>query len=192
MAARNKQQIIHIASRLFVKKGYKYTTIEDILKASGVSKSNLYFHFNSKEEILLSSVHFWANRYEAALEISLEKQELAAKERIMDFINQLISEIETRDGKGYCPFISLYEQCPEDATEVSARIEQFFVNLHQLIAKLIEQGINNGEFRLGINAKDCAYLFVSSLEGALVLAETIHDISIVKTTISRLFILMST
>lgn len=190
MVARNKEQIIHIASRMFVRKGYKYTSIEDIIQASGVSRSNLYFHFHSKEELLLSAVQFWANRYEAALEISLLNNEASAIDRIFDFIQLLISEIETRDGKGYCPFISLYQQCPQEAKEVCERIEQFFVNLHRLITSIIEQGIAKGEFRENIDAKDCAYVFVSSLEGSLVLAETIHDISIVKTTINRLFLLM--
>lgn len=190
MVARNKEQIIHIASRMFVRKGYKYTSIEDILLASGVSRSNLYFHFGSKEEILLSAVQFWSNRYEAALEISLLDKEATATDRILDFIQLLISEIETRDGKGYCPFISLYQQCPKDAKEVCERIEKFFINLHQLITQIIEQGIATGEFRENIDAKDCAYVFVSSLEGSLVLAETIHDITIVKTTINRLFLLM--
>lgn len=191
MVARNKEQIIHIASRMFVRKGYKYTSIEDILNASGVSRSNLYFHFSSKEDILLSAVQFWSNRYEAALEIALLNIEIDAKTRILQFIELLITEIETRDGKGYCPFISLYQQCPEDAKEVSKRIEQFFVKLHLLINQLIEQGIQNNEFRAQINASDCAYLFVSALEGSLVLAETIHDINIVRTTINRLFMLMS-
>jgi AcrR family transcriptional regulator len=45
--------IIEDARRLFFKKGYENTTIDDVARAVGISKSTLYAYFLSKEEILL-------------------------------------------------------------------------------------------------------------------------------------------
>ena len=70
------------------------------------------------------------------------------------------------------------------------RIQQFFNVLYELIKKLLEQGIQAGEFRAGISSSECAYLFVSALEGSLILAETLNDISIVRTTSDRFFKLL--
>ncbi|MCR8660672.1 TetR/AcrR family transcriptional regulator [Paenibacillus endoradicis] len=190
MVARNREQLIHIAARLFLSKGYKYTSIEDVCTRSGISRSNLYYHFKSKEELLFAVVSFWGNRYESALEISLGQQEISAKRRIESFIDLLLQEIEARGNKGTCPFIAMYQQSPVDAKDVHDRIQQFFKMLHELINKLLEQGITNGEFRAGISASECAYLFVSALEGSLILAETMNDISIVRTTSDRFFKLL--
>ncbi|MFJ7738504.1 TetR/AcrR family transcriptional regulator [Lysinibacillus sp. NPDC097287] len=56
--ARNKhpektvEQILSISYRLFLKKGYEQTTIQDIINELGMSKGAIYHHFKSKEEIL--------------------------------------------------------------------------------------------------------------------------------------------
>jgi len=191
MVARNREQLIHIAARLFLSKGFKYTSISDVCAKSGVSRSNLYFHFVSKEELLFAVVDFWANRYESALEISLGQPERSARKRIEAFIELLLMEIEARDNKGTCPFIAMYQQSSADAEGVHTRIKQFFAGLHCLIARLIHQGIENGEFRKEVVPHDCAYLFISSLEGSLILAETMGDITIVRTTSNHYFQLLS-
>ena len=57
--ARNKHpeetvnQILNVAYRLFMEKGYEHTSIQDILNnLGGLSKGAIYHHFKSKEEIL--------------------------------------------------------------------------------------------------------------------------------------------
>ena len=47
-----KQKIVKSAVSAFGKKGYDHTTMEDIAKETGVSKSALYTYFQSKEDIL--------------------------------------------------------------------------------------------------------------------------------------------
>ncbi len=45
--------IIEIAKDLFFEKGYENTSIDEIAKSAGMSKSTLYTYFLSKEEILI-------------------------------------------------------------------------------------------------------------------------------------------
>lgn len=48
---KTRENIIKTARHLFRHQGYKNTTIEDISAASGVQRGNLYFYFQSKEEL---------------------------------------------------------------------------------------------------------------------------------------------
>ncbi|MFD6416165.1 ScbR family autoregulator-binding transcription factor [Streptomyces sp. NPDC060194] len=50
-AVRTRQKIIVAAAGVFDEVGYEAATISQILKASGVTKGALYFHFTSKEEL---------------------------------------------------------------------------------------------------------------------------------------------
>ncbi len=56
--ARNKypeqpvEQILKVASKLFISKGYEKTSIQNIIDELGLSKGAIYHHFGSKEEIL--------------------------------------------------------------------------------------------------------------------------------------------
>ena len=44
-------QILTEAARIFARKGYEGASMRDIAEACDISKSLLYHHFNSKEEI---------------------------------------------------------------------------------------------------------------------------------------------
>ncbi|HEX3433176.1 MAG TPA: TetR/AcrR family transcriptional regulator [Solirubrobacteraceae bacterium] len=50
-AAERRALIEEAAARLFARNGYESTTVEDIVKAAGVSKPMLYRHFESKREL---------------------------------------------------------------------------------------------------------------------------------------------
>jgi AcrR family transcriptional regulator len=50
-AAERRQLIEDAAARLFARRGYADTTVEDIVAEAGVSKPMLYRHFDSKKEL---------------------------------------------------------------------------------------------------------------------------------------------
>ncbi len=55
-AKERKRQLLQAARRLFVAKGYRGTSINEIASEAGVTKGAVYFHFHSKEDILLGLV----------------------------------------------------------------------------------------------------------------------------------------
>ena len=48
----NKENILTKAAELIHTKGYNHTSIKDILAAAAVTKSNFYYHFESKEQLV--------------------------------------------------------------------------------------------------------------------------------------------
>jgi AcrR family transcriptional regulator len=50
-----RRRIIAAARKVFVKKGYARSTIEDITAAAGVSRATLYLHFDSKFALLAAA-----------------------------------------------------------------------------------------------------------------------------------------
>jgi TetR/AcrR family transcriptional regulator len=48
---KTKKVIFEAAIKLFSKKGYHKSTMDEIAEAAGVAKGTLYYHFNSKEDI---------------------------------------------------------------------------------------------------------------------------------------------
>ena len=49
---RQRQQLLNAAWKLFYKKGYQNTTMEDILKEAHCSKGRFYYYFHAKAELL--------------------------------------------------------------------------------------------------------------------------------------------
>ncbi len=55
-AEERREQLLLAAHELFAKQGYRATGTDEIAKRAGLTKGALYFHFASKEEILLAMV----------------------------------------------------------------------------------------------------------------------------------------
>ncbi|ETT76589.1 TetR family transcriptional regulator [Paenibacillus sp. FSL R7-277] len=51
-----RSMILDQALELFVQKGYAATSMEDIVKHTGVSKGSIYYHFSSKDDLFVSMV----------------------------------------------------------------------------------------------------------------------------------------
>lgn len=65
-----RDRILHAAARLFRERGYQGTTVRDIAEAVGILSGSLFYHFRSKEEILLEIMR------EAALSLCLRAEDV--------------------------------------------------------------------------------------------------------------------
>jgi len=52
--AEKRAAILEAADRLFVRYGFKKTTIDDVAAEAGVGKGTIYYYFRSKQELLLA------------------------------------------------------------------------------------------------------------------------------------------
>lgn len=58
-AKRTRRHLLAAARRVFAERGYLNASVDDIARAAGCSKGAYYFHFASKEDILLALVDDW-------------------------------------------------------------------------------------------------------------------------------------
>lgn len=186
----NKERVIEIAATLFLEKGFVYTSMDEIVKVSKVSKSNVYYHFSNKEELLEEVIDFWILTYKNNLDFILSQNELSVENRILLFLETLSSEVERRNYQGGCPFITLAIQAPNDALSIKEKINQFFLELTVVCENLIKEGIKRKEFKQNINPKKIASLFITNLEGALFLSEINKNNSLITVTAKQLFKLL--
>lgn len=49
---KRKQELLNIAYRLMISKGYEETSIDEIIAEARIAKGTFYYHFKSKEEML--------------------------------------------------------------------------------------------------------------------------------------------
>ena len=65
-----RRRILEVAAEAFADRGYAGTSVNDVLKASGVTKGGFYFHFPSKEALALATLRHkqeqWAGMVMAA------------------------------------------------------------------------------------------------------------------------------
>jgi AcrR family transcriptional regulator len=62
-----RAKLIEAAQQLFSTSGYDHATVDDISHAAGYSKGAYYFHFSTKDDILLELLRVWTEGRTAAL-----------------------------------------------------------------------------------------------------------------------------
>ncbi|MGH9466504.1 MAG: TetR/AcrR family transcriptional regulator [Terriglobales bacterium] len=68
-----RSRIVRVAGNLFRTQGYECTTVREIAAAAGLQSGSLFFHFNSKEEILMAVLEGGLRRAATVLEQSLAR-----------------------------------------------------------------------------------------------------------------------
>src|SRR5512147_2943507 len=63
--ARRRHEIFHQVVRIFIKKGFHETSMQEIADAAGLGKSTLYDYFRTKDEIL---VYFFEDQWNDVIE----------------------------------------------------------------------------------------------------------------------------
>lgn len=67
-----REALLDAAAAMFAAKGYDGTSIRDIAGAVGMLPGSLYYHFKSKDELLLAVYRKGVARFEAAIDEALE------------------------------------------------------------------------------------------------------------------------
>ncbi len=49
---RRKQELLQIAYRLFISRGYENTSVDEIIEEAGIAKGTYYYYFETKEQML--------------------------------------------------------------------------------------------------------------------------------------------
>lgn len=96
--ARNKHPeetvslILDVAGRLFMEKGYEYTSIQDIIdNLGGLSKGAIYHHFRSKEEILIAVMDRMTEESNRMLGLIRDRSGISGKEKLKAIFKESVA-----------------------------------------------------------------------------------------------------
>lgn len=166
----NRDYVIKVVSEMFLLRGFACTSMDDVVKQSGVSKSNIYYHFKSKDDLTLAVLE----NYISTLQNLFREQSQAEDERLLPrlerYIEQLIQDLAERDCVGGCPLMSLMVEAGKTNEAVRVRLAQFFQQQKDQLTQLLDEGKRRGEVRNDLPASVLASLISSWLEGMLMLA----------------------
>ncbi len=148
------------------------------MESTGVTKSNLYYHFKSKEELGLLILEKRIREYEQKFFLdTLENFSVSPKKRLKKYYKKVTTYHEELKCKNGCPFGNLALEMSDINEKFRSRLSEFFNHWQRVIEQCIKQGIELGEFRTDISPRIISQLILSHLEGAILLAKTHRSIS---------------
>lgn len=164
-----RQFIIEKTAPLFNKKGFDGTSLSDLTHATGLTKGALYGNFKDKEEIGAAAFRYSMRKVKDMVSHQLAGADTFKKQlnALFDFYARYVFEPPVPGG---CPILNTAIEADDHHTSMRKVVTQELMNTTGFISGLISQGIDAGEFKKDTRAKELAYSFFCSIEGALMFA----------------------
>jgi len=186
-AAATRDQILDAAGRLIHLRGYHNTSLDDVLRESGVGKGNFYYYFKSKEGLGYAIIDRVVQGFlERTLEPAFADTEADPVEQIHAFLDRLVEIHRRRNCVGGCPMGNLASELSDVHEGFRQRLAEIFDHWRVKLADALERGRRRGRLRADLDAAAAAGFVVASLEGAILMAKVTRDIAVLEKSVTEL------
>jgi TetR/AcrR family transcriptional regulator, transcriptional repressor for nem operon len=187
----SRQKLIDATIELMSSRGFEAMGINSILEAAGVSKSNFYYHFKSKEDLCLAALDSMTDAFFCMSDPVLLNKSLSPRKRLEKFLKGMAEMIESECCNKGCPFVNLAAETSDFVPAFRERISQYFDRYQQRLADVIQEGIQEGEFRADVSPRLAAQVLLASMNGTIVLAKVHKRPQVMKENIKSFLAMLS-
>jgi AcrR family transcriptional regulator len=157
-------KIVSAALDLFVSRGYEGTTVDAIAEAAGVTKGAIYFHFATKDDVLLSLLDLVESNFVDPMDRRVRRAGPSAREKFVAFAHQQ-SELGIGRTKLAILAIKTSSDYAEGDARFAPRIRQIYRRLYDIVEDIVELGKARQEFRTDVSTRQLASFVIATHDG---------------------------
>jgi TetR/AcrR family transcriptional repressor of nem operon len=182
-----RDQILDAASRLISVRGYHCTSLDDVLKDSGVGKGNFYHYFKSKEELGYAILDRFVRGFvERTLDPSFGDPSLSPLDQMHRFLDRILDSQRQRNCVGGCPMGNLASELSDIHEGFRNRLAQVFTLWRERLGHVLAQAQARRELAAGAEPDRISQFIVAALEGAILMAKVTKDIRVMEQCVAEL------
>ena len=114
----DKTKVLEAASNIFRQKGYNGTSIDDVLTATGLSRSSLYDSFQDKHNLYLQSLEFYKNSNDEKLE-ALNDKDLNGFQKIESLFKGVVNHLTNNPDDNGCLMVNAAAEMSKQCCKTS-------------------------------------------------------------------------
>lgn len=165
---KNKQfdenDVLYKAKDVFCQKGYNGTSMDDLVQATGLSRSSIYDTFGDKHGLFLTTLNKYRCDQSGQLKALLEKTE-SPKKKIRIMFDHVVNDILSDKQRKGCLLINVTMELTSVDNDVAniahANMEEF----EQQFYNLVKEGQAKGEITKNFTAKALSRHLYNSMTG---------------------------
>ena len=143
-----RNKILQESAKLIHIKGYKETSIQEIVEEIEMTKGAFYYYYKSKESLLMDIIEKYVDRL-LAIQQGIVEQPISSKDKIIEIIKVLVDDLHNQIASGRIFYRDVKSLAPENEMIIREKREKFRLILEELII----DGQHKGEFRDALNPK---------------------------------------
>jgi len=171
--AETRSKILRAASDVVHDEGVAGFTVDLVCGRAGVSKSQLYHFFASRDQLLEAVA---ASTVEAVLDLQSELfADLTSLDGFRAWAAALVQLQIDRGAEGGCPIGSLHSQFDEKQAGAQSLLRHGFDQWSEALRHGLEEMKRRGSLPDAYDAEEQARLFLVALQGGLLLTDAYRD-----------------
>ena len=185
--AATRDQILNAASRLIHVQGYQSTSLDDVLRESGVGKGNFYYYFKSKEDLGYAIIERIRRAFvERGLGPAFGDTDVDPVGQLHAFFDRVLDSQRQRNCVGGCAMGNLACELSDVHEGFRQQLAGIFDVYRDHLAEAIRRGQQSGWLRPDADAVRVAQFLVGALEGAILLGKVTRDITVIERCVEEL------
>lgn len=180
-----KLHILETVAPIFNKNGYAATSMQDITKATGMTKGAIYGNFKNKEELAISAFKFMVKKLLKKIgdHINLSNSPIQKLFLITDFYRNYYTMSKEFGG---CPVLNVGVDANNQNTLLLENVRLVIEKIQKQLAEVIENGIAVKEIKNNVNALQYAKRIDTMIQGAIFMTYTLDDEFYIKDTMNQI------
>jgi len=156
-----ESKILDAAYKLFLEKGYRQTTMDDIAQILGMSKKTLYKYYPGKMELLGASFEVTKTKLTAKVEAIVDNRYISFPLKLKSTLTVMASLLGPINP-------DLFEDLREHAPEIWEDLTQYInESAYTRFKKLLEQGLSEGLINPSININLVVMLYATAVQSLM-------------------------
>jgi AcrR family transcriptional regulator len=184
-AEKTKEFIITKAAPLFNKKGYAGTSMSDIMKATGLAKGGLYGNFESKDEIAALAFEYSYNQVKEDISKKIRAKKTGV-DKLLTIFQYYKNYTVSPSIEGGCPLLNTAVDADDAYPFLKKKARQALQEMLGSLQYLLKKGIEEGSFRKDLNVKKEAELLFAQIEGGIMMAKVLDDVTVLNRLLDNL------
>jgi TetR/AcrR family transcriptional repressor of nem operon len=185
--AATRDQILNAAARLIHVQGYHSTSLDDVLRESGVGKGNFYHYFKSKEDLGYAIIDRITRGFvERSLGPSFQDEAADPVGQIRAFLDRVLEAQRQRNCVGGCVMGNLASELSDVHEGFRQRLASLFDVWRRHLADAVRRGQARGQLRADLDAVRLAQFLVAGLEGSILLSKVTKDITVMERCVEEM------
>jgi AcrR family transcriptional regulator len=168
-----RERIVRAAAELIGERGASATSLDDVIAATGASKSQLYHYFGDKHGLVQAVVE-----HQCATVLGLQAHALAAVSNWDDlerWANTMVAIVQEQGGRGGCPIGTLAAALSDTDELLRASLSEAFQAWSDAIQAALVRLRENGLISSHADLDALTTMTLSAIQGGLLLSKTSRD-----------------
>jgi len=186
-ARSTREAILQAATRLMHVRGYQNTSLDDVLRESGVGKGNFYYHFRSKEDLGYAILDQLVAKFqERSLEPCFVEPDASRVGQIRCFLDHVLEAQRRSKCVGGCAMGNLASELSDVHEGFRARLASVFTAWRGRLTTALLEAQARGEIVAACRPEPVAHFLVAGLERASLLTKVSKDIGVLEQCVGEL------